>query len=373
MRSRWPLSLLVALSLAMLITSAARADGPLTIEANVPLGSPPHDVVVRGDLLYVATEHGLRILSIAGNPVSPTIVGGLPSNAAWRSQGLDVAGNHVYLAGQRAGLVVVDVSNAAAPRIVGQKAVYGGLWDVSVKGNVVYGASFAGELYVFDVTNPTAPSIARVIGLPAWANSADDAFYLEKLRAGTMTNGTAKLTGVSVVGDSLFAVDWALGRLYYYDLGNPLQPTFAGTHYAPYLLKAYADPARDVVYMISGYGGVSGIYTVPISSLDPFRSTSYLDCASCYLKSTFAIDMGDIAIVSDRYIVYGGGKGYGEFHVVDVTTPFDIGNKVVASDTIGLHRVGLAQGMGIGVSGDYVFQAAGLLGLQIRRFPGLSD
>jgi hypothetical protein len=361
---------LLGLALATAVPQISQADGPLSVVTNVRLASKAHGVALQDDFAYVATEAGLTILDVA-DPASPAIVGVLPASTLWRSQAIAVAGDYAYLAGQSAGLIVVDVSNPAAPTVVGRRAVPGGLWDVAVKGSVAYGASFAGELYVINVANKAAPQIAKVIGLPAWVSASQDEYYLNRLRTG-VTAGNAKLTGVSVEGDSLFLAEWGYGRLYYYDVTNPLQPTFAGTHYAPYLIKAYADLDRDVVYMLSAYGSVSGLRSVPISILSPLSSTRYTSCPSCgYLKSLRAIDQGDLAIAGNGYVVYAGGKGAGEFHVVD--TADDTAMLDVASDDIGLHGVGMAQGMGLRTRGNHVFQAAGALGLQIYLFPGLSE
>ena len=53
-------------------------------------------------------------------------------------------------------------------------------------------------------------------------------------------------------------------------------------------------------------------------------SSRYNDINTCgvptvcgYLKSDLAIDQGDLAIAGNKYVVYAGGKGAGEFHVVD--------------------------------------------------------
>jgi hypothetical protein len=356
--------------MALSMPGRARADGPLNFVTNVPLPSKAHGVAVDGNLAYVATEAGMTILDIT-DPADPVVVGALSPSTARKSQAIAVAGGYAYLAGQSGGLFVVNVANPAAPFVQGQRTVPGGLWDVAVAGNVVYGASFVGELYVINVANKSAPTIAKVIGLPAWVHASQDAFYLQRLRAG-VTTGNGKLTGASVAGNGLWICEWGYGRLFYYDITTPLAPTFAGTHYAPYLIKAHADPNRDVVFMLSAFGSVSGLRTVPISTLSPFASTRYTTCPSCgYLKSLRAIDQGDLALSGNGYVVYAGGKGVGEFHVVDtaaVPTMVDVG-----SDDVGLHGVGLAQGMGLAIQGNYVYQAAGVLGLQVFEFPGLSD
>ena len=378
----------------------AQADGPLTFVGHVPLNAKAHGLALRDNLAYVATEKGLTILDIATPGILSSIdaVGVLqPKLPAFpstllKSQAVAVEGDYAYLAGGY--LIVVDISNPALPDPVGKLYIPGGLMDVIVRDNVIYGSSFAGELYVICAAPPrpagcpagaseAAPKIARVIGLPAWANAGADAVNLARLCPpdGTppcdqpaMTSGNGRGTGVSLAGDRLFAVEWAYGRLYHFEIAtNPLHPRFVSTHYAPYLIKAYADLDQDVVYMLTAFGAVSGLRSVPITTvLDSLVSSRYTSCPSCkYLKSDFAIDMGDLAIAGNKYVVYAGGKGAGEFHIVD-TVP-TLQNEATDPDGIGLHGVGMAHGMAVRTQGDYVFQAAGVLGLQVHKFPNLSQ
>lgn len=350
----------------------AGADGPLTRVNTVALGTSAHDIVLDrdGKLAYVATDVGLMILDIS-NPAFPVVKGSAATSGSGKSQGLDVQGGYAYLASQNAGLQVFDVSIPEDPKLVAVRKVIGAAWDVAVKDHIAYMVSFSGEMYLFDITDPRAPVQVRVIGLPAWRSPAGDAANLTKLN-NHVTSGNAKATGVSIAGDHLFATDWAYGRLYYYYVGIADQPVFSGTHDAPFILRAEADPARDVVYMLSASGGVSGIYTVPISELDPAKSTRHSTCGVCgYAKSNYGIDMGGLGVApGGRYIFYAGGK-VGEFHILDVTDPIHMAN--VAAAAIGPHRVQLAQTMGLQASGDYLYFAAGATGIQVFTFPGLSD
>jgi LVIVD repeat len=372
-RLKWRLlarALAMAALALVLEGRAVGADGPLTRVNTVALGTAAHDIVLEGNLAYVATDAGLMILDLA-NPAFPVVRGSAAISGSGKSIGLHVEGGYAYLACQNAGLQVFDVSNPDAPTLVAVRKVIGAVWDVAVKDHIAYVVSFSGELYLFDITVPTNPVQIRMIGLPAWRSPAGDAANLTKLN-NYVTSGNAKATGVSVAGSHLFATDWAYGRLYYYDVTNAGQPVFAGTHDAPFILRAEADPVRDVVYMLSASGGVSGIYTVPISALGPTHSTRHSTCGVCgYLKSNYGIDMGGLGIVpGGRYMFYAGGK-VGEFHVVDVTDPAHMQN--VASTTIGPHRVQLAQTMGLQAFGDYLYFAAGATGIQVFTFPGLSD
>src|SRR5262245_33642018 len=230
------------------LVKLAGAQKSLPLCAN-PLLQPPctvtraHDLVLSGDgtLAYVGTDLGLTIVDIS-QPTAPVRkgsvkVGGKVLGIAVKETG---TGTYAYLASVGADLKVVKVTNPNLPVVVASRAIVGYAWDVALKDNVVYVASFSGELQLFDITaDPAAPIHIRTIGLPAWTTS-NNALYLAKLN-NNVTAGNAKVSGVSVTGDNLFAVDYNYGRLYYYDVGtnpaagtNPANPKFKGTDYAKF-------------------------------------------------------------------------------------------------------------------------------------------
>ena len=368
MRSLFAAALLITALLATPAAAVSPLGPPVT---TLGLSAKAHGAHLVGNLLYVATETGMVVVDVS-TPTAPTIAGRvLPVSSAYRSEAVVVNGPYAYLASPGGGLLVVEL---ATLKVVTQRRVSGGLWDVAVKDNVIYAVSFSGEMYLFDADGPTnarAPVQIKMLGLPAWAHPGLDGSQMARLQSG-VTTGNAKATGVSVAGNYVFATDWAYGRLYMWDATDPRQPAFAGTHYAPYVLKAYADLANDVVYMLSAFGTPSGIYTVPFSLLNPSTGSRHATCASCgYLKSNFAVDQGGMALVpGGQRIIWAGGKGNGEAHVVNVTTPTAMVDE--ASSPIGPHAVALAGTMGLAASGDYMFVTAGVLGLQVYHVPNLA-
>jgi hypothetical protein len=353
-------------------------------DAAIPLGPPDgqlalpgraHGLQIVGTKAYVALENGLAIVDLQ-NPLAPTLLGKVPPLTKWKSEAVAVKGTIAYLASPVSGLIVVNVQNPAAPFVVTNRYVYAGLGDVAIKGDVVYGVSGAGEMYVFDIagTKATTPVQHKVIGLPAWGLPGGDKVNLQRLQSGA-TSGNGRGTGVTVAGPLVLAVEWGYGRVYAWDASDALNPVFAGTHYAPYTLKVVADFDGDVIYMLSAYGTASGIYTVPISKLDPSISTRHATCAECgFLKSLQGVDMGGLAAVPGfNHLVWAGGKGAGEAHVVSVdpsTTPPTMVDEV--NGPIGSHAVAMASAMGVGALGDYVVITAGILGMRVYHVPGLA-
>ena len=246
---------------------------------------------------------------------------------------------------------------------------------MALKDNVAFVASDAGEMYLFDITTPTNPAQFKVLGLPAWKTPGPDPQALANLQ-NYVPQGNGKIRGAVVRGNKLFLTEWGYGRIYYYDVTDPESPIFSGTHYAPYILKVDADLDRDVIYMLSAYGSQSGIYTVPISRLDPTFASYHANCGECgYLASTVPVvglDQGGMAVgAGGGYLVYGGGRNNGEFHVVDVGDPLAM-TYAAPAVPVGPHMVTLGAVMGARIDGDLAFFSAGALGVQVYQFPGLS-
>ena len=155
-------------------------------------------------------------------------------------------------------------------------------------------------------------------------------------------------------------------------------------HYAPFLLRVEGDPDGSAVYALSAYGGTSGIYSLSSPPLTSLRSPrSFPSCtrhatAECgamgicdYFKSVNT-DFGGLTLTSNgKYVVYIAGKGSGEVRILDVSDPTNITSVAVAP--IGAHGSRNAESMGVQTRGDFIFTAAGLVGMQVFKYDGLSD
>eukprot|EP01059_Diplonema_ambulator_P010984 TRINITY_DN2097_c0_g3_i2.p2 TRINITY_DN2097_c0_g3~~TRINITY_DN2097_c0_g3_i2.p2 ORF type:complete len:342 (+),score=23.57 TRINITY_DN2097_c0_g3_i2:121-1026(+) len=115
-------------------------------------------------MVYVASGYeGLKIFDVS-NPAAPTIVGSYvtPSGAA----GVYVVGQVVYVA-DIFELVVLDVTTPSAPTLLGNYSTAGAtLEDVHVINNTAYLNVLAEGLVILDVTTPSSITRLGSYGLP---------------------------------------------------------------------------------------------------------------------------------------------------------------------------------------------------------------
>jgi hypothetical protein len=349
------------------LATAANAAGPLTLVSTLVLDKPALDLVVDGNLAYVGTDVGVTIVNIA-NPASPQVVGQIALGG--QIMGLALKGSHLYLANRSKDLQVVDVSNPSAPVLLATRGLSSYSWDVAVKDDVAYVANFGGELYLFNILNPANPQLFKVLGMWEWTSSGQDAANLAKLNS-YVSAGNAKTTGVSIKGDTMLVTGWNYGRLFYYDVSIAASPEFRGTHYAPFLFRSEVDPQQTVAYTLAAFGNTSGVHSVPLSAMGPSFSTTQASCTVCDYFKSVATDYGGLAVSpNSRFVVTILGKK-GEVRVLDVTNPSDI--KDAGSLPLPAHGLKTGEPMGVAIKGNDIFTAAGILGLRVYRFLGLSD
>jgi hypothetical protein len=368
-RSVRGLAVLAAVFTALGGAVPARADGPLLSVATLSLGSNvrAHEVLVEGNFAYVGTGTGLRIVDIS-NPSAPALRGVLSTGG--KVFGLALRGTTLFMANHGRDLRIVDVSDPDAPTLIGFKSIASYAWDVALKDHILYVATLGGEIFAFNVTNAASPTLVKTIGIPAWSSAGTDATNLAKLRNG-VTSGGAKVTGLSVVGNRMFTVDWNYGNIYVFDVTNPVSPVFLGAHYAPFTFRVEGDPGLETAYSLAAFGNSSGIYSVSLATLGPTFRTRHNTCSGCDFFQSPATDYGGLTVSPNgQYVVYVAGK-VGEVRVLNVSNPADISSAGV----IGLGQFGVQTGntLGVDIKGDHIFVAAGLLGFRVFSFQGLSD
>jgi hypothetical protein len=149
-----------------------------------------------------------------------------------------VTGEYGYIASDRTGLVVIDVSNPEHPSEITRLDTPGRAFDVRIDGDYLYLADQSGGLQIYDITLRTTPSLIATVPL-ADANDVsvgNGVAYVSNGAGGIAVIDVSSpsapvvmpaLTGLNSLGVhsdgvSLAAVD--VSRLYVYDIQDPLAP-----------------------------------------------------------------------------------------------------------------------------------------------------
>lgn len=194
------------------------------------------------------------------------------------ANGVDVSGDHAYVAAGSAGLHVVDVSDPSAPFRVATVNTPGNANDVRVANGYAYIADGPNGLQIVDVNNPAAPSLVGGIDTPGTATDvavlngrayvADGSSGLRVIDVSVPTAPLAlgavdtpgNARGVDAVDDFALVAD-AQGGVHIVSVANPASPVILGsTHTRPNSVSRAADvEVRDrLAYVADGSDSALG-------------------------------------------------------------------------------------------------------------------
>jgi hypothetical protein len=196
----------------------------------------PLDLAVSGSYLYVVGNRALDPPDYIGydftsyslsNKAVPLIVGRYshPETASDYYREVAVQGNYAYIAANDNGLVVLDISNPAAPSYVGRysSSVFKGYLKVSVSGDYACVMNMESDIEILDISNPS--SISEV----------------GKYTPGALANDFV------LSGQYLYVAEGTNG-LKIIDISNPASPVVAG-YYKP----TGPDPISNAVFVSGQY------------------------------------------------------------------------------------------------------------------------
>jgi hypothetical protein len=318
-------------------------------------------------------------------------IGGSPS-----CNGVAIEGNRAYLAcGNR--FAIVDVTDPGDPSVIyncapaaannfcnGSFKLQGTfgyskyLIDVAVKDDVAMVATFYGTVHFIDVRNPAAPTKIRHIGIPAVGGGTRVSLTTFNRLVNLDTDFRSGVTGISVFGDRMIATEWKVGHAYVYNVANPRQPAFVGSHGFIYSLDTVSNGTW--MFAVGAYGHQSGIWTKrlpPATGSYEERATSLTTCLpDCAFLRTqhVSLDQAGIGVTqSGQMAYYAGGRSPGILEVIDISNPAAPVSVATGALTTGAYSVPLAYTVGVANRGDYIYVGAGTAGLQVYRYPGLEN
>lgn len=364
-------TVLGAVTVLMLATSTAPAP---TRAADAPSIAVQHwggavtGVAADGDTAYVAIGPRLAVVDVA-DAAAPRIVG--------QSEPVDdvvthpfVRGEHVIALGENHGLVVFDVADRTAPRVVGRVAALGRSTDLDVVGDRAYVCDEKGGVRIIDVTDPAAPTIvaewAPPVGSATTAAAAGDRVYvgvtsevpelvvLDTLRVPPVVLARVAMPDTLGPRDIALAPGWAYmavdSTFVAFDISDPTAPERA----------ADDTDSFDSLQVLAVDGSVvwatSGSYAYVLDVRDP---------AAIVRRSLFDLDdnfYSGLAIDGERaYIADSAG-----LHIVDIGEP-------LLEPVVGIGAPNDGPGSGAPGTGPralalhdgYVLVASGMSGLRV--------
>jgi hypothetical protein len=139
----------------LVIVDATDLANPFEIGRSEPLPHVVVDVVVDGDVAYVAADtSGIYILSIQ-DPANPHVIGSMDTEDS--ALGLFLVDDLLFVADRGEGLSILSVADKTAPEQIGWIDTPGRADDVAVAGGYAYVADERGGLRVISIADPTSP------------------------------------------------------------------------------------------------------------------------------------------------------------------------------------------------------------------------
>jgi hypothetical protein len=232
------------------------------------------DITVRGDILFLASaEEGLHLIDISRSD-SPTILSQLKLNQHMILK-LEIVDKTIYATTGKKGLLVIDISDTKAPRLV--KTLYAdmGAWGLLADKDTLYVSCGRYRLDALDISNRLNPKKIDETPLPgsAWDMAMrDQVLYLPIRNSELVLIDTSKpndLTPLDVPFDLVSPnnidmqhdrayISSQTGRLSIIDLTDPRAPQLSGTYDLPHHARNIAISDR-VVYVSAGINGLQAL------------------------------------------------------------------------------------------------------------------
>lgn len=273
-----------------------------------------YDVSVQGGYLYCAAgKAGLDIIDIS-NPAKPKKVGNHDTPGI--ANALYVNGHYAYTANLYGGLQIFDISDPGSPVLTGSYNDSDNVGDVYVKGDCAYLAYFEKGMQIIDVSGPSQPALIGEY----------------------ITPGEAR--GVYVAGNYAYVADGFEG-LQIIDVTRPSAPVPVGSCSTPGYSRRVA-VFGNYAYLA---GGAEGLQIVDVTE----------PSAPVLLEGVNTNHTAKDVFISDKYAYVADDEG--GLLIIDITGPAGF-PKIGHYDTQGYS-------LGIAVNGNFAYAADYNYGLQV--------
>ena len=220
-----------------------------------------------------AAFSGLQVIDVSV-PTAPTLLRALPTQDALAVR---VLGTNAYVTDSEAGLLVIDATDASAPRVVGSYALPGSGTDLWVANNLAYVAGSGGGLSIVDVGQPARPPQLGAVETPGDA------------------------LGVAVAGNLAYVADGHAG-LQIVDVSDLSTPALGASYDTPGTAGA-VKVVGNAVYVVDSAqqdGDVAGLRVLSLGggTVKPYWQTSF-DAPTSVWSPRFQVSGHYVYLVSE--------------------------------------------------------------------------
>jgi hypothetical protein len=229
--------------------------------------SPARKVKVQGDIAYVQESGAIDIYDIS----SPAAIQSLCSyNNPYTVNDFALEDDYLYVAASYTGMLILDVSNPAAPDSISVYDTADAANLVIVKDEIAYLAEY-NILRIIDVSHPTAPvqmgyyfgnmyiSDVAVAGNVIYLSQAEYGLQIidasnpaaPALVSTLLPHPTSRINQFMVEGNRLYVADWVWNEISIYNIDNPLQPVLS-YRYAWNMIADSFFARGDMLYTLCG-------------------------------------------------------------------------------------------------------------------------
>ncbi len=275
------------------------------------------DVAVRDSLAYVADDLSLRIIDVS-EPSQPTEVGFYPADSCSIGS-VQVRDSYAYLGTWGRGLIILNITNPAAPLEAGECPTDGGATDVAVSGGIACVSDYNMGVRVIDVANVEDP-----VAVGGW-----DTMW--------------RVDGVTVNGDYAYVMEMGIGFspcwMHVFDISSPAAPREISDTWI-WDWCSHLEIGGNYVYVAGG----SGLWVLDVS--DPAEPRRIGHCSTRGAQ--------DVAVRDTLAYIADADSGLKVISVADTSALSILGS----CDTPGWAE-------GIALSGSFAYVADGDSGLRI--------
>jgi len=297
---------------------------------------PCFDVAVEGSYAYIGNGYEFQVLDIS-NPASPKIIGQLPMR--YPIENVAVSGNYAYTIRP---FYIINISNPTNPVLVSTYNLPSGDGPTAmlVKGNYAYLGDGSGNIFIVDISNPSNPQETGYLGtdadfvksiavkdtvLYASVGDRDIAVYNiadpSKPFGFPYTVDTSYDAPITIKGRYLFTGSYGYHQFMMYDLSNPYNPRFVNEIH---INSDAGGPVNsisiiDTIAYVALYRG--NLVMVDIADTNNFHIISEINNKYRFPESTY--DTGELLgeTVSFPYVYYATGTGLWTINVENPESP----------------------------------------------------